>query len=460
MSKRPLAQHPHRRRLVDDHGSCRVLALLSLVLFVLAMATSVGPALYEVSAQERGGERRVEGSGEPPSSESPSSAARAAEAVGKVAVLVPLSGRQKRLGQAVLDAITLAQVSWSGVEVVLGDTRGSAEHARREMVRLAADPTVLAVLGPLGWEEGRAAAESAQQLGLTNVGLSAQEGLERLGPYVFRGRPSIEAQSRWMARFAVNEMQFERLAILHPDDDLGKRAATAFFESARLSGGRVTSLASYKAGETNLQKAVEALVAKRSHVLAGRDLSRPPRTRVRKVKRASRVDFEAVFIPDYDDAVALSTRYLAFHDVGLSNMGIIGAGVVQILGTSQMHGPRLADTDGLISGALYPELFDPNGGDDASAAFGEAFRDAYERDPVDLDAQVVDLYAVLTDAVAHCATLSGDVTRRRRCVSARLVTMEPYPGLTGEQWFEEDGAPGREFQVWVVGGGGDVSPSY
>jgi hypothetical protein len=82
----------------------------------------------------------------------------------KLGVLVPLSGKQEKLGEAILDAVNFAQVEHGALEVVIGDTRGTPEGAREQVEALALDPAVVAILGDVGWDTGRAGASRAQAL--------------------------------------------------------------------------------------------------------------------------------------------------------------------------------------------------------------------------------------------------------------------------------------------------------
>ncbi|MEO1273540.1 MAG: penicillin-binding protein activator, partial [Myxococcota bacterium] len=271
-----------------------------------------------------------------------------------IGVVLPLSGPHKRLGQVVLDALTLARVDLGGLELRLEDSRGREEEARAAVERLAADPQVLAVLGPLGWKESRAAAEQAQASGVPLVSFSSEHGLEAIGPWVFRARPSIQEEAKAVGAFAIKDLQVERYAILYPDDVLGRGAAEVFYETVRKGQVRVTAMVPYKSDDSDLMAAVEALVGKRGPRLAHRSLSKPPSTRQRPMAsgRDSWANFDAIFIPDYGRTVALATKFLHFHDVGLAGLGE-GASV-QLLGVGLLPGPELAHAGGQLSGMLYP----------------------------------------------------------------------------------------------------------
>jgi branched-chain amino acid transport system substrate-binding protein len=380
-------------------------------------------------------------------------AAQAQEA--QIGLLVPLTGPQKRLGEAVLDAVNFARVERGGPEIVVVDTGGTERGAVEGVERLAADPRVVAALGPVGWKGARAGALRAQALGLPMISLSAEEGIERAGHFVLRGRPSIQAQARKIAQVAREELQLESVAILYPEDELGRLAAEAFFEESRRLGARVTAMEPYEPGATNLTDPVEALVGKRMRRLEGKNKGRPPRSSLRRVDKVSRVDFEGIFVPDYDEGAALTAKFLRFHDVPLSGIG--DGGAVQVLGVGLLPGARLRDAEGLLAGALYTELFHAELAGEASRAFSARFEEAFGRAPSDMEAQVYDLYAVLQEALAS-GEPRAEVTRE--ALPGRLLGMAPRLGVTGLRWFLPDGAPGLSLEIWAVGAEGEVGPSF
>ena len=378
----------------------------------------------------------------------------------KIGVVLPLSGPHKRLGQVVLDALTLARVDLDGPELQVEDSRGREEEARAAVTRLASDPSVVAVLGPLGWKESRAAAEQAQEVGVPLVSFSAEHGLEQLGEWVFRARPSMEEEAKAAGEFALKDLQVERYAILHPDDVLGTAAAEVFYEVIRQGGARVTGMSAYKTDDTNLMWAVEELVGKRGPRLAGRSLAKAPQTRSRPMGggRDSWVNFHAVFVPDYGDTVALLTRFMQFHDIGLAGMG--DGPSVQIIGVGLLPSPQLANADGLVSGALYPELFDVTSDHPGVPELAARYRESFGRDMSDVEAHAYDMYRLMLEALVPREGPSRRFepgAEERRALTRRMVEVEPIMGLTGLRWWRPGGAPGHKFEIWVVDSAGQVS---
>jgi len=380
----------------------------------------------------------------------------AAEARPVVGVLLPLTGKHKRLGASTLDAINLAIGHNQDVEFVVVDTGGDARRASAEVSRLSGDPRVVLLLGPLGWQESRAASEVANGLSMPIVLLSSEQGVEGLGPWVFRGRPSVEEQARYVGTIATTSLQLERFAILVPDDALGRGAGEAFFEAVRRTGGRVVAMSSYARGETNLSHAVEELVGLRGWRLGSKSRGKWPQGRLQKTGRTPNVDFDAVFVPDYDDQVTLAAKFLRFVEVPLAGYG--DGSSVQLLGISHMAGAHLADADGLVAGALFSDVFDVESDLAGVDGFVQAYTDAYKREPTDLDAEAHDLVMHVSAAVRVTRGVPA-AQERREAARMRLITLKAWTGLTGSLWFEASGAPGRGLQLWVVNASGTVSPS-
>lgn len=374
-----------------------------------------------------------------------------------IGVIAPLSGPHKRLGKAVVDAVELASAdAGPAVVAVTVDTRGTESGATRAVDKLAANPCVVAIVGPVGWRESRAAAEAAQRHRLPIVPLSAEHDLEKIGDHVFRSRPSILDQTDAMAALALGDLDIKRFAVLHPDDALGRRAAERFFESVRRGGGHVMALATYKAGETNVDKAVEEVVGKRMPRLKSKKLSRPPVAWRRHVREKGNTNFEAIFIPDTDRQVVVAARFLEFHDAGGS--GDEGRGI-QLLGLAMMGGEGHINAGGKTAGALYPDVFARSGDQPGVEAFVQRWVDAYERQPTEVDAQVFDVWRILGSLAVQPVQPGTDTSpsaRRARLRSA-MIAMKPRQVLTGKRWFPEDGTPGCEFRLWVVDSDGRIT---
>src|SRR5690606_1580229 len=224
----------------------------------------------------------------------------------KLGVVLPLSGPHERLGRAALDGVEWAQTLYdTPLELVIVDSQGTPEGAAEALRQLAGQPDVAAVLGPIGAEESRAAAEVAAEEDIPLITLTSAEGIEDLGREIFRGRVSPEAQSRALARLAFDSLGLRRAAVFHPDDAYGGACARAFVDAFVAAGGEVRALETYPPDESKPDTEAELLTGRRLRK-AGRQ-----RKKVETKKRRHAIDdIDVLFIPDHGGNVARSLAFL------------------------------------------------------------------------------------------------------------------------------------------------------
>jgi ABC-type branched-subunit amino acid transport system substrate-binding protein len=169
----------------------------------------------------------------PPGPQAPPAAAGPA----KVALLVPLSGANAALGQALLDAAQLALFESGGDRLILvpRDTGGNAAGAAGAARAVIGDGARL-ILGPLLAPEVEAVKPVAQEAHINVIAFSTVTSLAGGNIYLMGFLPRQEvarevgyARERGLARFAA----------LAPNSPYGHLMADALRESASGSGGSV-----------------------------------------------------------------------------------------------------------------------------------------------------------------------------------------------------------------------------
>jgi branched-chain amino acid transport system substrate-binding protein len=183
---------------------------------------------------------------------SPPAAPTAAAAPGppKVALLVPLSGANAELGQAILDAAQLAlfEAPSDRLTLVPRDTGGNAEGAARAARAVIADGARL-ILGPLLAAEVEAIKPLARDAHLNVIAFSTVTELAGGNTFLMGFLPRQEvvrevgqARERGLARFAA----------LAPNSPYGHLMADALRDVAAASGGTVARVEFYdpRAGDT------------------------------------------------------------------------------------------------------------------------------------------------------------------------------------------------------------------
>jgi ABC-type branched-subunit amino acid transport system substrate-binding protein len=137
------------------------------------------------------------------------------------------------------------------------------------------------------------------------------------------------------------------------------------------------------------------------------------------------VDFDAIFIPDAPQRVALIAPQFPFYN-------IFG---VRLLGTRLWQSTELIDqAKDYVKGAIFPVAFFAEGQSNGLEEFVELYRNNYESEPTDMAANGYDtirlLKAVMND---------GDGVHTRRGLQRKLVRYDGFDGVTGKISFDEQG---------------------
>ncbi|WP_205083122.1 penicillin-binding protein activator [Paracraurococcus ruber] len=141
----------------------------------------------------------------------------------RVGLLLPLSGSNRPLGQAMLNAAQLALFDQgdAGVEFLPRDTASTAAGAG-EAARTALAEGARAFAGPLTLGETATAAQAARASGAPVLAFTSDAGQGGNGVWVMGVTPAEQAE-RMAAAAAASGAR--RLALLAPDEEFGRRLA-------------------------------------------------------------------------------------------------------------------------------------------------------------------------------------------------------------------------------------------
>ena len=182
-------------------------------------------------------------------------------------VVLPLSGSAASFGEEALQGVLLATGLFEGgggggrgPRLLIRDTRGQPERATAAVRALAAEPGLLAIIGPLLPEEAQAAAAATQEAGVPLIALSRREGLGRGRPLVIRAGTSPRLEAELLAEYAVRSAGFRRFAILYPEDPFGRALRGAFWAAVEARGGEVVAVAHYPLGATDFAAPIRRMI--------------------------------------------------------------------------------------------------------------------------------------------------------------------------------------------------------
>jgi ABC-type branched-subunit amino acid transport system substrate-binding protein len=327
--------------------------------------------------------------------------------------ILPLSGPYKEFGDKILKSLILAggffdPAKETFADLYVEDSKMQPEKAREGLFKLANREGLLAVIGPLSSEEVLAAAEAAEQKGISLITLTKNDEVTGVGPYCFNALPSTKNQLRHLARYAMDNRRLNRIAILYPDVPAGRDAAEFFRAEVKKNGRKVTHFIPYQGDETNYSQEIETLIGKKL------DTDRADAD-ARKI--AHRINFDGLFIPDSARKVSQIASQLSFYNV----RGF------QLLGHSGLNVPdAIRNQRDLFAGAIFVDGYFPGGNIPESGEFADQFYAAYGREPDSLEAYAYDAISLTLQAI-HA---SRATTRER--LRQELAGTDAYPGVRGK----------------------------
>ena len=193
----------------------------------------------------------------PPPSVAPTAPA-AATGPQKVALLVPLSGANAELGQAILDAAQLALFEAGGDRLTLvpRDTGGNAAGAANAARAVIGEGARL-ILGPLLAPEVEAVKPIARDAHLDVIAFSTVTNLAGGNVFLmgFLPRQEVVREVGYARQRGI-----DRFAVLAPNSPYGHLMADALQEAAAASGGRVTKVEFYDPGAADSSPAIQRLM--------------------------------------------------------------------------------------------------------------------------------------------------------------------------------------------------------
>ncbi|HEX9789471.1 MAG TPA: penicillin-binding protein activator [Kiloniellales bacterium] len=251
----------------------------------------------------------------------------------RVGLLLPLSGPQARLGQALLNAAQMAlfDVGGDGFALVVGDTGSSPEGAVAATQQVLSKGAKL-ILGPLFATSVEAMAASARAAQVNVVAYSNDRAVAGDGVYVvgLGPRPQMDR----MITYAVSQ-SLTRLAVFAPDTPYGAAVVDSARDAAARTGAVLTRVVLYKSDAPDLTPEVrlladyearhQALLAQRQLLAASTDeAAMLALKRLDGLETMGPPDFHAVILPDGSKRVQSIAPLLAYFDVDPAEIRFLG----------------------------------------------------------------------------------------------------------------------------------------
>lgn len=343
----------------------------------------------------------------------------------KVAVLLPLSGSWAPPGRNLKASIELANER-APTRAVLAfyDTGGIAANCVKTLERAVLEEGAALVIGPLLKEEARACAPVAQALGVPILPLSSSDEASAAGDLVFRIFPTTEEQVEALLDEVFDRRALRRFAILHPQTPYGENAARVFAAAVAARGGTVPTTLAYAADTHDFRPVAQKLKAR----------GKPTEL------------YDAVFLPDSYQKVALLASALAFEEIPVGRFRPHGGDApLALVGLNAWNNDDLVRRGGTyVLDSIFVDAWDARSSRPAVTRFLEAWTGLGAGPPSVVEAVGWDTMLLVDQALAA----GGDLPTALRTVRF------PEPGAAGTLGFGGDGVVDREFRLLTVTRGG------
>ena len=379
-------------------------------------------------------------------------------------VVLPLSGKYKSFGEAVMSGIQLA-LAESKVKLVVKDSAGEVAQARAAVAALAQEDQVLGIIGPVLTGESADAAAEAELQETPIVTLTRSEGITDAGSFVFRNMLTNSAQARALADWATRVKGYKTFAVLYPNIPYGNELTSFFWDEIESKDGEMRGAETYAADETTYSRTVKKLVGRYDldtrwdHVLKKREIIDTIKDPFRQrkaledlVKKAEPIiDFEALLIPDSYKNIGLVAPALAMEDIVTNacdkhdiekiakTQGKEPRDIktVQLLGSNMWNFTELVERGGkFVQCAVFVDGFFIGSDRKETQDFVANFRKATGKDPALLEAEGYDTARILR------AIIEGPAPQSRVGLREALLKVKDFPGATGRTTV----SPKREFE--------------
>ena len=259
----------------------------------------------------------------------------------RAAVLLPLSGGNAHLGQALLNAAQLAMFDFADyrLELLPVDTKGTPQGAQEAAATAIGDGARI-ILGPLLSTSVHAMAPAARAAEVPVIAFSSDRSVAGAGVYTMGFLPAD--QVRRVVSYAFQKSLF-RFAVLAPDntygatvvdalrrttDDIGAELVNAEFydPSAQDFTGVVRALAKYDERREALLKQRKALEEKDDN------LSKIALKRLENLQTIGDLPFDALLVADGGKRLQSVAALLPFYDIDPSKVRMLGTGQWDVQG--------------------------------------------------------------------------------------------------------------------------------
>lgn len=183
----------------------------------------------------------------------------------KIGAILPLSGPLSDQGKKLLSGIQYGMEAYNQtgslkVELLVKDSQGNAIEAIKCAQWMTKQQEVIAIIGDLESQVTEAVAGVTQENEVPLIAPTAmEEGITRIGPYVFQLNGSLSARAKALAEYAMSALGMKRFALLCPMEEVGRVIRNAFVATVTALGGEIIAEKWYTENTEDFSPQVRAI---------------------------------------------------------------------------------------------------------------------------------------------------------------------------------------------------------
>ncbi len=323
----------------------------------------------------------------------------------KIGLAAPLTGASAQDGESIKNGVQLAidEVNAKGgikgkkVALVVQDDKTDPKEAAIVANKLAEDKSVLAVVGHFNSSATLAGAPVYNKAGVVEISPgSSSPAVTKAGDYTFRVITTDAFQGEVVAKWAINDLKFKKIAIIYENSDYGKGLSDVFAKEAKKLGATIVSNDSYLLGETKDFSAI-----------------------LTKVKSQAP---DMIFIGGLYNETALIAKQA--HNMNLN---------APIMGVDAIYSNALIDLGKKdVEGIMLIGFFHEGTDNPVAQAFIKAYKEKYKQSPATYAAYGYDAAKI----VLECIDKAG---ADRKAIRDYMAKMKDFKGATGINTFDANG---------------------
>jgi branched-chain amino acid transport system substrate-binding protein len=347
-----------------------------------------------------------------------------------IAWALTVSGATASLGEDSRGAVEIAvddrgELLGHPIELTGEDTLCNAEGGQAAGTKIAADPTIVGVIGTNCSSEARAAMPLISQAGMvmispsnTNPDLTDPNHADH-HPGYFRTAHNDLFQGRVAAEFAFNELGLTSAATIHDGSPYAESLQRVFAEVFQELGGTITAQEAVNVGDTDMKPVLTTIAT-----------------------GAPEIIYFPIFEPE-GDLIAAQAKEVA----GLEETILMGADGLFADTFPEATGSAAV---GMYLSGPYVDVNDPD-----YAAFLDKWEAMFSGvPPSGFHAHAYDATNILLDAIEAVAITddAGNVLIPRQALRDQIHSLTDYNGLTGQLTCDENGdcATGEALGVFLL----------